>query len=149
MAYSSDPSERARQLVREGKFGGAGRGQGRPRVPRASELAAQAAAQHADQIVAALLAGIDPSEPADTRSRGADRWLRLVVQEGALAQRERVEDRADDAYSRLSDDEIRHAFAEMLAEKLRSGELPAGDVIELAAADVIEDVEAIDVEPQA
>ncbi|UUY01734.1 hypothetical protein LRS13_13480 [Svornostia abyssi] len=145
VAYSSDPSERAKQLVREGKFGGAGRGQGRPRVKRASEIAAEAAAGHADEIVAALRAGLDPDESAETRSRAADRWLRLVVQEGALAQRERSEDRADaDQYARLTADEVRHEFAQMLADAVRSGELPVGDVIELAAAipdaDVIEDV---------
>ena len=51
--YPADASARARQLVAEGKIGGAryGRMGGRPRKPRAGELAAAEAAEHAEEIV--------------------------------------------------------------------------------------------------
>lgn len=40
--YSKDPKIRAFQLLFEGRFGGPGRGQGRPREPRAAEAIAEA-----------------------------------------------------------------------------------------------------------
>jgi hypothetical protein len=126
--YPSDPSERARQLVEEGRIGGPRPGAGRPRKPRATELIAQAAIEHADELIAALVAGIAPDQPADERSRAADRWGRLILQEGALQQRERAEDRAD-AYSAMTDDEVRREFASVVVAALRSGEVDAAAVL--------------------
>jgi len=143
MPYPSDPRERALQLVAEGKIGGPRPGAGRPRVPRATELIAEAAIEHADEIVAALLAGIAPDQRADERSRAADRWARLIVQEGSLQQREHAEDRAD-TYTSMSDDEVRQAFAALVVDALRSGEVSAADVLELTAAT---DAEVVDAEP--
>jgi len=42
--------EVAKRLVEEGKFGGSGRGQGRPRKPRASELVAEKVNEHAEEL---------------------------------------------------------------------------------------------------
>ena len=83
--YSSDPRERARELVAAGKLGGAkyGRMGGRPRKPRAGELAAQQAAEHAEQIVQAFADALHPSQPPLVRLRAAVAWLDLERKEDA------------------------------------------------------------------
>jgi len=47
--------EVAKRLVEEGKFGGKGRGQGRPRTVRASEVVAERAAKEGDAIFERLM----------------------------------------------------------------------------------------------
>ena len=83
--YSSDPRERARELVAAGKFGGAkyGRMGGRPRTPRASEIAAREAQEHAEEIVAAFRDALHPSQPIMVRIRAAVAWLNLERKEDA------------------------------------------------------------------
>jgi hypothetical protein len=83
--YSSDPSQRARELVAAGKFGGAkyGRMGGRPRTPRASEIAAREAHEHAEEIVAAFRDALHPSQPIMVRIRAAVAWLSMERKEDA------------------------------------------------------------------
>jgi hypothetical protein len=80
--YPSDPSQRARELVAAGKFGGAkyGRMGGRPRTPRASEIAAREAQEHAEEIVAAFRDALHPSQPIQVRLRAAVEWLKIERQ---------------------------------------------------------------------
>jgi hypothetical protein len=80
--YSSDPSQRARELVAAGKFGGAkyGRMGGRPRTPRASEIAAREAQEHAEEIVAAFRDALHPSQPIKVRLKAAVEWLKIEQQ---------------------------------------------------------------------
>jgi hypothetical protein len=80
--YSSDPRERARELVAAGKFGGAkyGRMGGRPRTPRASEIAAREAQEHAEEIVAAFRDALHPSQPIQIRLKAAVEWLKIEDQ---------------------------------------------------------------------
>jgi hypothetical protein len=80
--YSSDPSQRARELVAAGKLGGAkyGRMGGRPRTPRASEIAAREAQEHAEEIVAAFRDALHPSQPIQVRLKAAVDWLRIEQQ---------------------------------------------------------------------
>ena len=85
--YPSDPSQRARELVAAGKFGGAkyGRMGGRPRTPRVSEIAAREAQEHAEEIVQAFRDALHPSQPIQVRLKAAVEWLKIeqqgVVQE--------------------------------------------------------------------
>ncbi|HEY6761087.1 MAG TPA: hypothetical protein VI318_16435 [Baekduia sp.] len=141
-AYPSDRSERARQLVAEGRIGGAGRGQGRPRKPRPTELAAESARQHWSSIEDALLTGVTAGT-VEQRSRAAERWLRLALGEGTLQVRERAEDRADE-YAAMSDDEVRARFAGELIAMIRRGEIPAAAL--LAELPVAMDAEALEVD---
>ena len=80
--YASDPRERARELVAAGKFGGAkyGRMGGRPRTPRASEIAAREAQEHAEEIVAAFRDALHPSQPIQVRLKAAVEWLKIEQQ---------------------------------------------------------------------
>jgi hypothetical protein len=80
--YPSDPSQRARDLVAAGKFGGAkyGRMGGRPRTPRASEIAAREAQEHAEEIVAAFRDALHPSQPIQVRLKAAVEWLKIEQQ---------------------------------------------------------------------
>jgi hypothetical protein len=80
--YSSDPRERARELVAAGKLGGAkyGRMGGRPRTPRATEIAAREAQEHAEEIVAAFRDALHPSQPIVVRLKAAVEWLKIEQQ---------------------------------------------------------------------
>lgn len=88
--YSSDPKERARQLVAEGKIGGARKGAGRPRHKRASELVAEKAETHANKIVAAYLNALDPNNTIkpEIRLQAAREWLEIERQERELQLKE-------------------------------------------------------------
>jgi hypothetical protein len=85
LAHSS-PEVKARYRV-----GGPQVGSGRPRAPRVGELVAAAAVEHADELIAALRAGL-----ADSRQRvqATGTWLRIAHREAELVQRER--ERQDD-----------------------------------------------------
>ena len=77
--YSSDPSERAKQLHAEGRFGGAefGRLGGRPsRVSVSPEIVEAIELLDADTIVAALEDGLGEHQPIQTRLRA----VKLVLE---------------------------------------------------------------------
>ena len=113
-------SERAKEMHRQGKIGGAkyGRMGGRPRKPRASEAVAEAAEQHSAEIVAALRIGVRQGTP-EQRSRSAERFL-------ALAQREdQLRLKAQEAASREKRDLSRDQVMQELVEKLTAGPMGA------------------------
>jgi hypothetical protein len=151
--YSSDPRERALQLVAEGKIGGPGRGQGRKRKPTAAEHVATVARQERQRIAAAYLDALDEGQPARVRLEAARRLLeaeeRLAEREDRHGQRERFD--VDGMYwSTLSDDALVEEYARMratipqwaladpelvaLTERARASlDLPEGDVVEEVA----------------
>ena len=136
--HPEDPTRR--------RFGGPQPGSGRPKKPRPSELAAEAAHRHWDKLEEALLAGVEHGS-GEARARAAERWLRLTVQDAAVELRARAEDRADDRFSAMTDDEVRREFASMLGEMVRTGELSPREVFgELAIGDVVDGV-AVDLNP--
>ena len=53
---------------------------GRPRTPRASEIAAREAQEHAEEIVAAFRDALHPSQPIQVRLKAAVEWLKIEQQ---------------------------------------------------------------------
>jgi hypothetical protein len=53
---------------------------GRPRTPRASEIAAKKATEHAEEIVAAFRDALHPSQPIQVRLMAAVAWLKIEQQ---------------------------------------------------------------------
>lgn len=133
--YSSDPTERARQLVAEGRFGGRQPGAGRPRKPRVGTILAERAAAEADTIWNALMSAMTEGTPRQ-RAEAAERLLRIVAREHELQQREsRDEAAAAIDLAQLDGAEV-DRLREYLAVKL--GELYPGGPAELLAGEVIE-----------
>lgn len=73
----------ANELVAAGKIGGAEYGKlgGRPRKIRATELVAQAAREHGEEIVNAFLVCLDPKQPPYVRLQAAKEWLKIEKEE--------------------------------------------------------------------
>jgi hypothetical protein len=93
--YSSDPAERAAELVSEGKLGGKQPGAGRPRKsvsepqsnhPRpASSAVAQAAREHSGLIARAFLDVLDDPDASDRQKMAASKSLVAIeLRESAL-----------------------------------------------------------------
>lgn len=95
--YHSDPQIRALQMVHEGRIGGAGRGQGRKRKPRAAEQVAEEVRKRAHKIVSAIDAGLD-SESVKEKMAAADMALRIEREEAKLQLEEHKTD--DDTASK-------------------------------------------------
>jgi hypothetical protein len=141
--YSSDPKERARQLVAEGKIGGARPGSGRPRkdrtqtgdhLPTAASVVAKAARENADKIVAVFEDAVEAGQADRTRLAAAKSWLGV---EGEEAEREIRQAEAEverQALESMSRDELVESLAAMfartpaLAALLRSAPQPALEV---------------------
>jgi hypothetical protein len=132
-------SQRAKQRIAEGKMGGQfGKLGGRPRKPRASDLIAEEAERHKNDLVAVLKDAIDPSQPISIRLRGLDQWL------GIERDVRRMEMDEDEHYAKMSREEL----AEELANKIAGNPMLAqifaermngngnGEVID---AEVVED----------
>jgi hypothetical protein len=89
--YSSDPRQRALELVREGKIGGAkfGREGGRARVARAHERIAQIGARHANLVERALVRALRDGTPSQQlRAAEVVAKLWLVADRDELAEQE-------------------------------------------------------------
>src|SRR5437588_12751929 len=87
--YAADPSERAKQLLAEGKIGPQfGHLGGRPRKPRAGEAVAAAARQNSDRIVGALLEALNANQPAAQRIAAARALLEVERTEEQRAERQ-------------------------------------------------------------
>lgn len=127
--YPADRRQRALELAREGKFGGAKYGKlgGRPRVPRAGEIAAREACVHAEKIVEVFLDGIHPDQPIEVRLRAAIEWLRIEAREHEGL---RVEDVRLD-FEQFSQDDLVAAIMNMVVK--RDSELLGDRVLELPA----------------
>jgi hypothetical protein len=143
LGYPSDAAERARILHAEGRFGGPQPGSGRPRVPRASQLAAEAAAEHWAKIEAALLHGVE-NGPPEQRARAAARWVTLTQREDAHELRERADARVEDVFDRMTVDEVHARAADLLLESVRSGAVDVAQLLALAPAEPVADAVVID-----
>ena len=130
--YSSDPAERARELVAEGKLGGPRKGAGRPRKltsererKRASTVIAERAREVAPQMAAAL-ADVLLDDDA-TRSEKLRAVKAMVNIEGVETDRERDE-LADPASTRSQEiaataDEAKENLSQMLADPVTGSRL--------------------------
>lgn len=78
-------SERALQLKAEGKIGGQyGKLGGRPRKPRATEIAAEEARNNAEDLIQVFKDGIDPENPMKIRLASANSWFGIEQEEAKL-----------------------------------------------------------------
>ena len=130
--YSSDPSERALQLKEDGKIGPQfGAKGGRPRKKRATEMAAEKARAHADQITKVFLDGIDEEQPMRMRLAAANSWLGIEQEEAKLQLQEEKHDLDLENASR--DDLIG-----FLADALTQGNLAeaVGPIIDAESEDI-------------
>jgi len=73
-------SELAKRMNEEGKFGGAGHGQGRKKKVSANEKAAQEAARNGQKIVDAILHSLENGKPGE-RLKAAQLWLEIEARE--------------------------------------------------------------------
>ncbi len=110
---------------------------GRPRVPRATTLAAEAATVYADELISALRAALAPDQSPDHRSRGAARWLTLAAREHDLQHREAIE-QPDDCLDNLGRSELLDLLVPLLAQMTEEGTLPQPPAVV--------DAEAVEVE---
>jgi hypothetical protein len=115
-------SELAKQLVAEGKIGGAGRGQGRKPQKRASDLVAEKTAEEADAIFNRLMEIVRDGNDANSRAAAAD----LLRNEREVIERQLQEDkRLDD----LRRDELLALVAGTFIELREAGVIP-DDIID-------------------
>lgn len=138
--YSSDPKERARQLVADGKIGGKRPGSGRPRkdqtqtgdqLPTAASVVAQAARENADKIVKVFEDAVEAGQTDRTKLAAVRTWIGV---EGEEAEREIREQEAEverKALESMTRDELAESLARMfarnptLAAMLRNASQPA------------------------
>lgn len=114
-------------------FGGPQPGSGRPRKPRATAIVAEAAADHAAELIAALRSAIAEGQPPKERAAAAGKWLAVASREAELERREAA---GGDSFGTMARPELIVKLAERLARLQRAGrlaELP--DVVEGSAVD--------------
>jgi hypothetical protein len=110
------------QLQAEGKMGPEyGRLGGRPRKPRASEIVAEEAREHADEIVQALKDALAAGQPVSTRLQAAEKWLAAERKEAELQTREPPRDGIED----LSREQLIDLLAPVLARLQAAGRIPS------------------------
>lgn len=115
--------ELARRLVEEGKFGGANRGQGRPRKPRASEKVAELVAGDGKRIYDRLMSILENG--TDSNSILAVRELRAIEEN----ERKIVDQEEEQAIENLKKDQLLALVVGKLLELGDKGVIP-GDVID-------------------
>lgn len=119
--YSSDPSERARQLRADGKigpeFGKLGGGRKRQHVT-AAKAVAEMAAEEAEAIKQVFRDGIDPSSPVGIRLAAAEKILKI---EGEQVDREIRAEQAE--FDRMNKEQLVGSVLEMLGELGAAGAL--------------------------
>ena len=121
--YSSDPKERARQLVAEGKIGGPRAGSGRPRkdrqtgdhLPTAASVVAKAARENADKIVAVFEDAVEAGQADRTRLAAAKSWLGVEGEEAEREIRQAEVEVERQALETMSRDELVESLANMFA----------------------------------
>lgn len=121
--------ELAKRLVEEGKFGGAGRGQGRPRNPRASEKIAELVSSDGRKIYDRLI---------DILQNGTDSNSILAIREiRAIEENERKihDDDEDKAIENLKKDQLLALVVSQILELGDKGVIPT-NIIEGEIIDV-------------
>lgn len=152
--YSEEELERRRQqmikLREEGKVGPQfGKLGGRPKKPRATELLAQEAEKHKDELLAVLKDGIDPSQNTSTRLRALEQWLNIERDERKTEMEEEEHD------AKMSRDELMTEFSKRLNSnpmlydmfmKAMRGEVPGAIPVRVPNEEP-QDAEVVDDEP--
>jgi hypothetical protein len=127
--YPSDPKERARMLVAEGKIGGPRPGSGRPRKKRAAELIAEKAQRNAEKIWSAFEDALEPSKPDSIRLAAAKELVALENRESELQLKE------ERAFEDTPKDELIAYLVDGFAQLQAGGFIP--DIVD---ADVVEEI---------
>lgn len=136
--YDANPQIRALQLVQEGRIGGAGRGQGRKRKPRAAEIVAEAVKQRSQKIIKAIDSGLDHDNPK-LKMQAASMALEIEREEAKLTLKE---DQAD--LENASKEELLATLIELVSDPATEAELdkidfdlPASEIEEISDAEVV------------
>lgn len=138
-------SERMQKLRKEGKVGPEyGKLGGRPKKPRASELLAQEAEKHKDELLSVLKDAIDPNQPIGVRQKALDQWLAIEREERKMEMDEEEhyakmdrEELMDDIAKRLSSNPMMLA---MVMDRLSNKPVGADEI----EAEVVEEAEVVD-----
>ncbi len=138
-------SDNAKRLVAEGRIGGAGRGQGRKRKPRVTELLAESAQNHAKKLEKVYKDGIDPKQPMHIRLKAAGEWVSIAQAE---AQLQLKEDEFDEKIKNANTEQL---VAIILGELEKPGAREAfdgyftveGSAVELGPGEFEEDSEGV------
>jgi len=124
--------EIAKKLVEEGRFGGAGRGQGRPKKPRASERVAELVARDGQKIYDRLMKILE--EGTDSNSILAIREIRAIEEN----ERKIIDQEDQQAIDNLKKDQLLALVITQLLELGDKGVIP-GDIIEGEAIDITDE----------
>ena len=124
--YSSDPKERAKQLVAEGKIGGAREGSGRPRKRRVSEVINEKIEAHAEEIWSVYLDSISETSSPQIRLQAARDLLEIERKE---VEHQRSE---DEDLKRMNKDQLINELVGSFNRLVDSGFVPT-QVIESEA----------------
>jgi hypothetical protein len=116
--------ELAKDLVAQGKFGGAGRGQGRKRKPRASEKIAELVSGEGKRIYDRLMTIIDNG--TDSNSILAVRELRAIEEN----ERKIADDDEDKAIDDLKKDQLLALVVDQLMKLGDKGVIPTDEIID-------------------
>jgi hypothetical protein len=116
-------SELASKLNQDGKFGGAGMGQGRKKKQTANEKAAQEAARNGQKIVDAILETLDKGKPGE-KLKAAALWLEIEAREV-----DRTDKRKQHELDSASKDDLIKFIVGQMAELKKQGiEVPNFDI---------------------
>lgn len=132
-------SELAKKRHAEGRFGGSkfGKlgGRGKTREQRlAQQSVAEAAQDHAEEIIEVFRDAIDPDRPMNQRLKGAELWLNVEREARKMAMQEAAQD---------AEQLDRATLLKLLSEKLSSG--PAAALVRAQLEqDNIVDAEVVD-----
>lgn len=138
--YSTDRSERMRQLHEDGKmgpqFGKLGGGRKRQHET-AAKAVREMAAEEAEAIKKVFLDGIDEKQPISIRMHAAEKLLKV---EGEQVDRELRVEQAD--FDRQNKEQLAGNIVEMLKELAEAGSL-AREVMELRGDEEIVDADVV------
>jgi hypothetical protein len=116
--------EVAKDLVAQGRFGGAGRGQGRKRKPRASEKIAELVSGDGRRIYERLMLIIDNG--TDSNSILAVRELRAIEEN----ERKIADDDEDKAIDDLKKDQLLALVVDQMMKLGDKGVIPTDEIID-------------------
>src|SRR5262245_8613930 len=114
-------SDRAKELVEQGKIGGPRPGSGRPRKVRAAEIVAEKARANADKIAQAYIDALDPAKPDAIRLQAARDWLGVENKEGELTRKEEKD------LDSMNKNELVAEITKFLVDNQDVIDLPPGD----------------------
>lgn len=109
-------SDRAKQLVKEGKLGGPNQGQGRKRTEKANEKLAREAARHSQKMLDRLLDIIENGKNSEALN-AMKMWIEIEATENARQDKEKVSE-----LEGKSKDELMKFVIEKLIERQDAGD---------------------------